>query len=134
MSPASEPNTWKRGAVRRAARFEQVMHDQGRLMHWAMAERRAFMTRTMGVAPPTSKRVQQAVGCEDLPHVEDADVSGVHAFEESDESADDSGLLERETRSFARPRVSPLESSAVSKGVTEDNVVDLMSDHSLRCR
>ena len=74
--------------------------------------------------------MQQAVGCEHLPHVEDADVSGVHAFEESDESADDSGLLERETRSFARP----LESSAVSKGVTEDNVVDLMSDHSLRCR
>ena len=92
--------------LRRSARFEHVMHALGRLMHWAMAERRDFMTRTMGVAPPTSKRVQQAVGCEDLPHVEDADVSGVHAFEESDESADDSGLLEIETRcAFVRPAV-----------------------------
>ena len=63
------------------------------------------MTRTMGVAPPTSKRVQQAVGCEDLPHVEDADVSGVHAFEESDESSDDSCLYRprEEFRSFVRP-------------------------------
>ena len=96
-------------------------------MLWAMAERRDFMTRTMGVAPPTSKRVQQAVGCEDLPHVEDADVSGVHAFEESDESEDDSGLPEVETRcalvrrpavggarpAVGGPRLSPLE---------EDNV------------
>ena len=132
-SPEAEPDKWKRGALRRSARFEHVMHALGRLMHWAMAERRAFMTRTMGVAPPTSKRVQQAVGCEDLPHVEDVDVSGVHAFEESDESADDSGLLERETRSFVRPRVSPLESSAVSKGVIDDNVllIDLLSDHIL---
>ena len=104
------------------------MHALGRLMHWAMAERRAFMTRTMGVAPPTSKRVQQAVGCEDLPHVYDADLSGVHAFEESDESADDSCPLELETWHnpcfVRRERV-----QVVSKGVTEDNVVDLMSDH-----
>ena len=132
-SPEAEPNKWKRGALRRSARFEHVMHALGRLMHWAMAERRAFMTRTMGVAPPTSKRVQQAVGCEALPHVEDADVSGVHAFEESDESSDDSCLHEPrdQFRSFVRPRVSPHESSGVSKGVTEDNVVDLMSDHIL---
>ena len=73
-SPVAEPNKWKRGALRRSARFEHVMHALGRLMHWAMAERRDFMTRIMGVAPPTSKRVQQAVGCEDLPRVEDADV------------------------------------------------------------
>lgn len=133
-SPEAEPNKWKRGALRRSERFEHVMHALGRLMHWAMAERRAFMTKTMGVAPPTSKRVQQAMG-EDLPHVEDADVSGVHAFEESDESADDAGPLELETRCAFVGRqpavggsgVSP-ESSGVSKGM---KVVDLMSDHIL---
>ena len=64
-------------------------------------------------------------------------MSGVRAFEEPAESVDDSGLVELETRcSLVRPavggsRVSPLESSGVSKGVTEDHVVDLMSDHIL---
>ena len=54
---------------------------------------------------------------EDLPHVEDAYVSGVRAFEESDESADDSTPLQRW---FKR--------SAIGKGMTEDNVVDMTSE------
>ena len=63
------------------------------------------MTKTMGVAPPTSKRVQQSLDS-DLPHVIDADVDGVHAFEESEDSADDSMPPELETRcSFVRPAV-----------------------------
>ena len=47
------------------------------------------MTRTMGVAPPTSKRVQQGLDAT-LLDVDDADVSGVFVVEESDgsESAD----------------------------------------------
>ena len=100
---AGQPCTWKhlRGALRRAERFEHVMHALGRLMEWAMAERRAFMTKTMGVAPPTSKRVQQPLA-PDLPHVMDADVDGVHAFEESEDSADDSMPPVR--CSFVRPR------------------------------
>ena len=64
------------------------------------------MTKTMGVAPPTSKRVQQTLDS-DLPHVIDADVDGVHAFEESEDSVDDSMPPELEThrpkRSFVRP-------------------------------
>ena len=87
---AGQSNTWKhRNALRRSERFKHVMHALGRVMHWAMAERRAFMTKTMGVAPPTSKRVQQTLDS-DLPHAIDADVDGVHAFEESEGSADDS--------------------------------------------
>ena len=63
------------------------------------------MTKTLGVAPPTSKRVQQTLDS-DLPHVIDADVDGVHAFEESEDSADDSMPPELETRcSFVRPAV-----------------------------
>ena len=89
-SLAGQSNTRKEGnALRRKERFEHVMHALGRLIHWAMAERRAFMTKTMGVAPPTSKRVQQTLDS-DLPHVIDVDVDGVHAFEESEDSADDS--------------------------------------------
>ena len=80
---AGQSNTWKdRNALRRADRFELVMHALGRVMQWAMAERRAFMAKTMGVAPPTSKRVQQSLGS-DLPHALDADVHGVHALEGS---------------------------------------------------
>ena len=103
---AGQSNTWKhRNALRRSERFEHVMHALGRVMHWAMAERRAFMTKTMGVAPPTSKRVQQTLDS-DLPHVIDADVDGVHAFEESEDSVDDSMPPELEMRcSFVRPAV-----------------------------
>ena len=46
------------------------------------------MTKTMGVAPPTSKRVQQSLDSEDLPHVMGVDVDGVHAFEESEDDDD----------------------------------------------
>ena len=94
-----------RNALRRSERFEHVMHALGRVMHWAMAGRRAFMTKTLGVAPPTSKRVQQTLDS-DLPHVIDADVDGVHAFEESEDIADDSMPPELETRcSYVRPAV-----------------------------
>ena len=41
------------------------------------------MSKTMGVAPPTSKRVQQALD-KDLPNVDNADVNGVHAMDDSD--------------------------------------------------
>ena len=80
---AGQSNTWKhRNALRRSERFELVMHALGRVMHWAMAERRAFMTKTMGVAPPTSKRVQQSLDS-DLSHVLDTDAHGVRALEDS---------------------------------------------------
>ena len=107
---AGQSNPWKhRNALRRSERFEHVMHALGRVMHWAMAERRAFMTKTMGVAPPTSKRVQQTLDS-DLPHVIDADVDGVHAFEEPEDSVDDSLPPELEIPrlarcSFVRPAV-----------------------------
>ena len=108
VSSAGQSNTWKdRNVLRRTERFEHVMHALGRVMLWAMAERRAFMTKTMGVAPPTSKRVQQTLDS-DLPHVIDADVDGVHAFEESEDSVDDSmppELEARPRRSSARPAV-----------------------------
>ena len=120
------------------------MHALGRVMHWAMAERRAFMTKTMGVAPPTSKRVQQTLDS-DLPHVIDADVDGVHAFEESEGSVDDSMPLshllppELETRQtrcfFVRPAVggpnTSRKASEIGKSKQEYNLVDLMSDNIL---
>ena len=133
---AGQSNTWKhRNALRRSERFEHVMHALGRVMHWAMAERRAFMTKTMGVAPPTSKRVQQTLDS-DLPHVIDADVDGVHAFEESEDSVDDSMPPELETRCFfVRPAVggpkTSRKASEIGKSKQEDNVVDLMSDNIL---
>ena len=133
---AGQSNTWKhRNALRRSERFEHVMHALGRVMHWAMAERRAFMTKTMGVAPPTSKRVQQTLDS-DLPDVIDADVDGVHAFEESEDSVDDSMPPELETRrSFVRPAVggpkTSRKASEIGKSKQEDNVVDLMSDNIL---
>ena len=134
---AGQSNTWKhRNALRRSERFEHVMHGLGRVMHWAMAERRAFMTKTMGVAPPTSKRVQQTLDS-DLPHVIDADVDGVHAFEESEDSVDDSMPPEVEDRrcSFVKlavggPKTSR-KASEIGKSKQEDNIVDLMSDNIL---
>ena len=134
---AGQSNTWKhRGALRRSERFEHVMHALGRVMHWAMAERRAFMTKTMGVAPPTSKRVQQTLDS-DLPRVIDADVDGVHAFEESEDSVDDSMPPELEDWrcSFVKPAVggpkTSRKASEIGKSKQEDNVVDLMSDNIL---
>jgi hypothetical protein len=134
---AGQSNTWKhRNALRRSERFEHVMHGLGRVMHWAMAERRAFMTKTMGVALPTSKRVQQTLDS-DLPHVIDADVDGVHAFEESEDSVDDSMPPEVEDRrcSFVKlavggPKTSR-KASEIGKSKQEDNIVDLMSDNIL---
>ena len=73
----------------RSERFDHVMDALGQVMHWAMDERRVFMSKNMGVAHPTSKRVQQRLDS-DLPHVIDVDVDGVHAFEASEDSADDS--------------------------------------------
>ena len=96
------------------------------------------MTKTMGVAPPTSKRVQQTLDS-DLPHVIDADVDGVHAFEESEDS-DDSMPAELEFRgSFAPPAVRPAvggpktsrKASETGKSKLEVPVVDLMSDNIL---
>ena len=84
-----QPFSKQRSAAMRSERFDHVMDALGRVMHWAMDERRVFMSKTMGVAPPTSKRVQQSLDS-DLPHVIDVDVDGVHAFEESEDSADDS--------------------------------------------
>ena len=91
------------------------------------------MAKTMGVAPPTSKRVQQTLDS-DLPHVIDADVDGVHAFDESEDSVDDSMPLELEWRcSFVRPAVggpnTSRKASEIGKSKQEYNVVDLMSDN-----
>ena len=86
----------------------------------------------MGVAPPSSTRVPHAMG-EDLPHVEAVNVSGVYAVEESEESADDAGVLELETRrSVVRPAVGGsgvARGSSASKRWTDDTMlVDLMPD------
>ena len=51
---------WRRGALQRQERFQHVMHALERFLHWAKSERHAFMVRTMGVAPPMSKRVAQS--------------------------------------------------------------------------
>ena len=75
---------WKRGALRRQERFQHVAHALERLLHWTRSERHQFMVRTMGVAPPRSKRVAPSVDT-DLPSVEDAEVSGVHALHEEEE-------------------------------------------------
>ena len=73
----------QRGALQRHERFKHVMHALERLMRWARAETRSFMSKTLGVTPPTSKRVQQALD-KDLPNVDNADVNGVHAMDDSD--------------------------------------------------
>ena len=120
-----QPFSKHRNASMRSDRFDHVMDALGQVMHWAMDERRVFMSKTMGVAPPTSKRVQRRLDS-DLPHVLDVDVDGVHAFEESEDSVDDSMPHEIEThpkRSFVRP--------AVGGPKQEDNVVDLMPDNIL---
>ena len=95
------------------------------------------MTKTMGVAPPTSKRVQQSLDS-DLPHVLDADVHGVHALEDSEDSVDDSMPPELETRprcSFVRPAVggpkTSRKASDIGNSKQEDNAVDLLSDTSM---
>ena len=75
---------WKRGDLQRQERFQHVMHALERLLHWAKSERHQFMVRTMGVAPPRSKHVAPSLYT-DLPSVEDAEVSGVHAFHEEEE-------------------------------------------------
>ena len=68
----------------------------------------------------------------DLPRALDADVDGVHAFEESEDSADDSMPPELEPRCFfVRPAVGGPKTSREASG-QEDNVVDLMSDNILR--
>ena len=84
------------------------------------------MSKTMGVAPPTSKRVQQRLDS-DLPHVIDVDVDGVHAFEDSEDSVDDSMPPELATRCFfARPAVggpkTSRKASEIGKIKQEDNV------------
>ena len=70
--------------MQRQERFQDVMHALERLFHWARAERRAFMVKTMGVAPPSSKRVAQSLD-KDLPIVRRAEVSGLHALDEEEE-------------------------------------------------
>ena len=42
------------------------------------------MVRAMGVAPPSSKRVEQSF-VKDLPVVRHAEVSGLHALDEEEE-------------------------------------------------
>ena len=118
------PNKWQRGALRRQERFDHATHALDRLMQWACAERRSFMHRTMGVTPPTSKRVQQGLS-PDLPSVDNADVIGVRALSESDESgAEDVEPDELETRCyFLRPAGGqPLAAPHA------DTMVDLMAD------
>ena len=61
-------------------------------MHWARAERRSFKSKTMGVTPPTSKRVQQALD-KDLPNVDNADVNGVHAMDDSDTEFEENTMV-----------------------------------------
>ena len=75
---------WRRGALQRQERFQDVMHALERLFHWARAERRAFMVKTMGVAPPSSKRVARSLD-RDLPDVSHAEVSGLHVVDEEEE-------------------------------------------------
>ena len=70
--------------MQRQERFQQVMLALERLFHWAMSERHAFMVRTMGIAPPGSKRVAQSLD-KDLPCVDNAEVSGLHALDEEEE-------------------------------------------------
>ena len=125
-------NKWQRGALQRQERFKHVMHALERLMHWARAERRSFMSKTMGVTPPTSKRVQQALD-KDLPNVDTADVNGVHAMDDSDKEFEEKYHGDEiEVRcSFVRipvKRSNNVASSAVGDATL---LVDLLSDNIL---
>ena len=115
------PNKWERGASRRRERFEHVVLAVARLMHWASAERRAFITKTMVIAPSSSKRVQQGLDS-DLPKVDDADVSSEGGSDVPNvDDADDMEIGWR--RSCSRPAVGGSRgSSAVLPAV------DLMTD------
>ena len=91
----------------------------------------------MGVAPPTSKRVQQGLDAT-LPDVDDADMSGVFAVEESDEGEDEA-MPSEEIRircNRLRPAVGGSRGSGDNptgkKQGQEDHVVDLMTDDILR--
>ena len=123
-------NKWQRGALQRQERFKHVMHALERLMHWARAERRSFMSKTMGVTPPTSKRVQQALD-KDLPNVDNADVNGVHAMDDSDKEFEEK-YDEIEVRcSFVRPAVKRSNNVASSAVGDATHLVDLLSDNIL---
>ena len=126
---------WKRGALQRQERFQHVLHALGRLLRWASSERHEFMVRTMGVAPPSSKRVAQSVD-KDLPDVENADVSGVHAIDEEDEDIEqDFCASELEGRcSFVvkKPAIGGSRNSSVDMnsavGDAKQSLVDLLTD------
>jgi len=117
------PDKWKRGAQRREARFTHVLHALSRLMRWAGDERRAFMAKVLGVAPPTSKRVQQGLDLS-LPRLENADVDGLHVFDSAVENAGEEAEELITTRcSFVRQAVgspNPLTGSG--------RYVDLLTD------
>ena len=125
-------NKWQRGALQRQERFKHVMHALERLMHWARAERRSFMSKTMGVTPPTSKRVQQALD-KDLPNVDNADVNGVHAMDDSDKEFEEKYHGDEiEVRcSFVRPAVKRSNNVASSAVGDATHLVDLLSDNIL---
>ena len=109
---------WKRGAQRREARFQHVLHSLDRLMCWARAERRAFMAKVLGAAPPTSKRVKQGLD-PSLPRLENLEVRGVHAFDSDVESASEEAEEPITNRcSLAGDKPTPLKGS----------LVDLLSD------
>ena len=76
LLPCSDLPKLERGAQRREERFRFVLQALGRLMHWVEAERHDFMSLVMGVAPPTSKRVQQGLDKE-LSRLDDIDTGGM---------------------------------------------------------
>ena len=83
-------NKWERGAARRKERFCLVLHGLQRLMHWAKAERHDFMSRVLGVAPASSRRVEQGHDA-DLPRVEDID-AGIGIGEASENNAKETDI------------------------------------------
>ena len=118
--------------MQRQERFQQVMPALERLFHWAMSERHAFMVRTMGIAPPRSKRVAQSLD-KDLPCVDNAEVSGLHALdEEEEEIQQDSCELEVEEVEVKFERCSFVRKPAVDKnsavGDANHSLVDMLPD------
>ena len=118
--------------MQRQERFQDVMHALERLFHWARAERQAFMVKTMGVAPPSSKRVARSLD-RDLPDVSHAEVSGLHVVdeEEEDEIQQDPCDLEVEEVEVNRERVSFVRKPAVARRAVDKNLAVGDAKHSL---
>ena len=83
------------------------------------------MVRAMGVAPPRSKRVAPSVDA-DLPSVDDAEVSGVHALHEEEEEVHEEWFVAAKHRCFFAPKQPAIDTNSAIGDATM--LVDLLTD------